>query len=178
MAGFIFRHNLDGGAYVPSLLYGIGKNSIIFSVGDAVRFNTSGFLDLATANEQVMGFIATVVDENGIALTPDAGTTNTWTMESDNETVNMYQVSILPAMPHYAFSTDSDTTIEQASLGKYFNINATSDGIVTSGESDTIGTLMFQLVGIDPDNDGDVSMGLYRCVASQMGATTIASRAA
>lgn len=174
---FVYRKNLDGSAYNPALLYGIGKNDIIFTVGDIVRFNTSGFIDLSTANEQIIGVVASVVDADGKAITPDSGTTNTWTMDDDNQTVNAYQVSFIPAFPHYAFSADSDTTIEQGSLGKYFNCNSTSDGIVTSGESDTIGTLQFQLIGTDPDGDGDVSKGLYRVVGSQMGATTIASRA-
>ena len=178
MAGFTFRKNLDGGAYVPSLLYTVGKNSIIFTVGDAIRVNTSGFSDLATANEKVIGFVASVVDSNGIKLDPDSGTTNTWTMESDNETVNGYQVSYIPAFAHYAWSTDSDTTIELSSIGKYFNINSTSDGIVTSGESDTLGTLMFQLIGTDPDGDSDVSKGLYMCVATQMGASAQGNRGA
>ena len=175
---FNFRKNLDGSSQVPALLYGIGKNSIIFTVGDVVRFNTSGFLDLSEANEQVFGIVAGVVTSKGLPVDTDSGTINTWTMASDNQTVAMNQVSVIPAFPHYAFSADSDTTIEQASLGKYFNVNATSDGIVTSGESDTIGTLMFQLVGIDPDGDADVSKGLYRVVGSQVGGTTIATRAA
>lgn len=175
---FQFRKNLDGSAYTPSLLYGIGKNSVTFSVGDAVRFNTSGFMDLATTTEQVFGIVATVVDENGIAISPDSGSTNTWTMASDNQTVDFYQVAVIPAFGHYAFSADSDTTIEQASLGKYFALNATSDGVVTAGESDTIGSLDLQLIGLDPDNDADTSKGLYRFINSQVGQSALGNRAA
>ena len=178
MAGFAFRKNLHGTSEVPALLEFIGKNSIIFTVGDAVRMNTSGFLDLSVANEQVMGIVQTVVDTNGLPVTPDSGTTNTWTMASDNQTVALRKVQIVPAFGDYAFSTDSDTTITTADLGVYFNVNATSDGVVTAGQSATIGTLMFQCIGLDPNGDGDASMGLYRIVASQMAQVTIATVAA
>lgn len=175
---FQFRKNLDGSSQVPSLLYGIGKSSVIFTVGDAVRFNTSGFIDLSHTAEQIIGIVASVVTSKGLPVDYDSGSTNTWTMTSSNETVNMYEVAFIPAFPHYAFSCDSDTTIEQASLGKYFQLASTSDGASTTTESDTIGTLQLQLIGLDPDGDGDASKGLFRIVASQMGATTIASRAA
>ena len=175
---FKFRKNLDGSSQVPSLLYGIGKNSVIFTVGDTIRFNTSGFLDLATTTEQNIGIVAGVVNPKGLPVDCDAGTVDTWTMTAGNQTVAMNQVVFLPSFGHYAFSADSDTTIEQASLGKYFALNSTSDGIVTSGESDTIGTLDCQLIGIDPDGDADASKGLYRFVNSQMGQLTLGSRVA
>lgn len=175
---FKFRKNLDGSAYTPSLIYGIGKNSIIFTIGDAVRWNTSGFLDLVDSTEQVAGIVVSAVDTNGLPVATDSGTTNTWTMGGSNQTITLNELAIIPAFPHYAFSCDTDTTMTESDFGKYFNINSTSDGIITSGESDTIGTLIFQLIGLDPDGDGDASKGLFRIVASQMGATTVASRAA
>jgi hypothetical protein len=175
---FNFRKNLDGSSQTPALLYGIGKNSVVFTVGDTVRFNTSGFIDLATTTEQVYGIVAGVVDSKGIPVAFDSGAIQTWTMASDNQTVSMKQVAVIPAFGHYAFSADSDTTIEQASLGKYFALNSTSDGIVTSGESDTIGSLDCQLVGLDPDGDADASKGLYRFVNSQVGQLALGSRAA
>lgn len=178
MAGFAFRKNLDGSAHVPSLLYVMGKNSIVFTVGDVVRVNTSGFMDLATTTEQIFGVVQTVVDSKGKAISPDSGTTDTWTMASDNQTVNKYEVAVIPAFGHYAFSCDSDTTIELASIGKYFALNATSDGVVTSGESDTVGSLDCQLIGVDPDNDADASKGLYRLINSQLGQLALGSRAA
>ena len=175
---FKFRKNLDGSAYVPTLMYGIGKNAIIFTIGDAVRFNTSGFVDLVDATEQIAGIVAAVVDKNGLPVSTDSGTTNTWTMAAANQTVALNEVSFIPAFPHYAFSCDSDVTQTESDFGKYFSINTTADGIITANESDTIGTLAFQLIGLDPDGDGDASKGLFRIVGSQMGATTIASRAA
>jgi hypothetical protein len=176
MAGFKFRKNLDGGAYVPSLIYAIGKDSIIFSVGDVVRLNTSGNFDLSTTTEQLFGVVATVVDPKGIPVTPDSGTTNTWTMPATNTTVAKREVAVIPAFGHYAFSCDSDTTIELASLGKYFALNSTSDGVVTSGESATVGALDCQLIGVDPDNNADASMGLYRFINTQVGQLTLDSQ--
>ena len=178
MAGFRYKGNLDGNSGSPTLMQSRGKDSIIFTKGDAVRINTSGEIDLSTANEQVVGIVQEVVDSNGIAVAPDSGTLDTWTMDSDNSTVNAYQVRFIPAFPHYLWSVDTDTTITIADVGQYFNVKSTSDALVTSGQSYTIGTLMFQCVGIDPDSDGDASKAAVRCVGSQMGATTIATGAA
>jgi hypothetical protein len=178
MAGFIFRKNLHGTAEVPALLSMVAKDSIVFTVGDAIRLNTSGFLDLSTADEQIIGFVQTVVDKNGSPVAPDSGTTDTWTMGSANQTTTLNEIMFIPAFGDYAFSADSDTTITVADLGKYFNIKSTSDAIITSGESYTIGTLMFQCVGLDPNSDADASMGLYRVVASQMGQISQAAGAA
>lgn len=178
MAGFRLKGNLDGSAYTPSLLYGIGKVSVVFTVGDVVRINTSGYIDLSTANEQVVGIVAGVVDANGLPVDPDSGTTNTWTMGSDNDTAAKLQVSYVPAFGHYSWSVDTDTTITVADVGQYFNVSSTSDSLVTSGQSYTIGTLMFQCIGTDPDGDADASKALVRCVGSQMGQTTIATGAA
>ena len=177
-AGFRFAKNLDGGAYTPSLLYYIGRDAIVFTVGDQVRLTTQGTLDHSVGGEQVMGIVATVVDTNGKAHATDSGALNTWTMDADNEAGALDEVAIIPAFGHYGFVADSDTTIATTSLGKYFNGNNTSDGIITSGESDTIGTLQWQAIGVDPNSDGDTSFGLFRCVGSQAGQTTIATRAA
>lgn len=177
---FKFRKNLDGNPYSPALIYNIGKNSIIFTVGDVVRINTSGFVDLCTTTEQAFGIVAHVVDKNGKAVAPDSGTNNTWTMNSANQTSAsyQYQVGMIPVFGHYAFSADSDTTIDQADFGKYYALNSTSDGVVTSGESDTIGSLDVQVIGLDPDNNGDTSMGLYRFVNTQVGQLALGNRAA
>lgn len=176
--GFQFRKNLDGSNSIPSLLSGIGKNSVEFAKGDAVRFNTSGFIDLAETTEGIIGIVVGVSDAKGLPVDYDSGDINVWTMASDNQTVAMKKVMFIPAFGHYAFSCDSDTTIEQASLGKYFALNSTSDGVVTSGESFTVGSLDCQLIGIDPNGDGDVSMGLYRIVRSQMAQEALMSAAA
>lgn len=177
-SGFHFSRNLDGGAYTPSLLYMMGKNSIVFTIGDAVRINNAGNIDHSTADEQIVGFVQQVVTSAGKAKSPDSATTNTWTMTSDNVTVAGDLVGFIPAFAHYAFTADSDTTITSADLGKYFNIVSTSDGVITSGESYTIGTLMFQCIGLDPKGDADASFGLFRVVASQMGQITQADGAA
>jgi hypothetical protein len=176
MAGFAFRKNLDGCSAVPTLIRAIGKNSVIFTVGDVVRINTSGNFDLSTTTEQLFGVVQTVVDKNGLPVTPDTGSTNTWTMSGTNDSVNLYEVAVIPAFGHYAFSCDSDTTIEAASLGKYFALNSTSDGVVTSGESATLGALDCQLIGIDPNDNADVSMGLYRFVNTQVAQLTLSDQ--
>lgn len=178
MAGFTYRKNLDGSNSVPSLLKVIGKNSVVFTVGDAIRVNSSGFGDMAETTEGIIGIVQGVVDSNGLPVDCDSGKTDTWTMASDNQTVAKKEIMFIPAFGHYAFSCDSDTTIELASIGKYFALNSTSDGVVTSGESFTIGSLDVQLIGVDPDGDADASKGLYRIVRSQMAQSALVSGAA
>jgi hypothetical protein len=177
MAGFKFRKNLHGTSATPALMEGVGKISVVFTVGDQVRINTSGYVDLSTADEQIIGIVQSVVDLNGLPIAPDSGTTDTWTMGADNATVKK-TIQFIPTFGDYAFSTDSDTTITIADIGQYFNGSTTSDSVLTSGQSYTIGTLQWQCIGLDPNGDGDASMGLYRCVASQMGQISQAAGAA
>ena len=108
MAGFSYRKNLDGSAYVPSLLYGIGVNSGVISVGDVIRIDNEGFISLAdAATDAIAGVVQQVVDANGKAKTPDSGTTDTYTMDADNETVDQDQVGYIPALANYLFYNDS-----------------------------------------------------------------------
>lgn len=176
MAGFSYKKNLDGSSQAPTNFYAIGKNSVTFTVGDCVRLNTSGNFDLATTNEQVFGVVQTVVTKNGRPVATDTGTSDTWTMAADNTTVDLYEVGVIPALPNYIWECDSDTTIEIASYGKYFALNSTSDGVVTSGESDTLGSLDMQCLGIDAY--ADVSKGLYRFINPQLGTRALSNRAA
>jgi hypothetical protein len=165
MAGFSYRKSLIT-KDEPTLLYFIIDNSDTITLGDAVMINSDGHAVVATAGEEVAGIVAQVVDKNGIAIEPDSGTTDTWTVASDNETVDMYKVGIIVS-PFALFSNDSSGTLATTNLMQFFDLTD-EDTINQGSASDASG--QFQLVGLDPDNDADVSKGLFRIAESQLDA--------
>lgn len=169
MAGFRYRKNIDGSKNSPTLLNAIGKNSIAFQVGDLIRINTSGFADVVDTGECIGGVVVTVVDKNGIAVDPDSGTTDTWTMNSANQTSTsyQYQVSYVPALPHYLFYNDADDSLTRANELQFFDTNDEND--VDVGSATDTWSAQVQLVSRDPDGDADASKGLFRIVETQFG---------
>lgn len=167
MAGFSYRKNLDGSAYVPSLVYVIGKNSVTFTIGDLVRVNTSGFCDVADAGEYVAGVVAQVVTRKGKSKDADSATLHDYTMASDNQTVDKDMIGFVPALPHYLFYNDADEDIGEENIGMYFD--AVSHSQIDGNSHHDTTTKTFRLWGVDPDGDGDDSKGLYQIIESQFG---------
>jgi len=168
MAGFSYRKNLDGSSYTPSLMYLIGKNSVEFQIGDLVRVNTSGFIDVADAGEGVCGVVAQVVTRARATKDSDSATSlDTYTMSSDNQTVAKDMIAFIPALPHYLFYNDTDGDMDEAHIGMYFDAITHSQIDESSGHDTTQST--FRLWEYDPDHDGDASKGLFQIVESQFG---------
>lgn len=167
MAGFAYRKNLDGSAYNPINMAILGKNSVTFSVGDLIRVNTSGIVDLSDSTEEVAGVVVTVQDKNGLPVAADSGTTETWTLNSANQTDTDYQykVAFIPALHNYLFYNDSDGTLAQTNLFQYADV-ANSNQVTTGGLTDTA-TKQVRLIEINPDHDADDSKGLFQIVESQ-----------
>lgn len=166
MAGFSYRKNLDGSAYVPSLLTVGVKASTTYSVGDMIRINTSGTASLAAATTAVAGVLATVTDANGLAVTPDSGTTDTWTIAASGATTN-YKVKFIPALPNYLFYANGDADTAVGDLFAYTDL--TDENSPANSFGDTAATL--KLIERNPDHDADDSKGLYQVVESQFGQT-------
>jgi hypothetical protein len=166
MAGFAYRKNLDGSSQSPTLLHKIGKSSVTFSVGDLVRVDASGFVDVVDADENsIAGVCQMVVDSDGKAIDTDSGTNDTWTMESDNETVDQYKVAFIPALPNYIFYNDADDSLTRTMEFQYFDTNNEYQVDVASATDSA--TAMVKLIERDPDHDGDASKGLFQIVESQ-----------
>jgi hypothetical protein len=162
MLGFEFRKSLNA-SETPQLLYFIADNSDVITVGDAVKINTDGHAELLTAGAKVAGVVAHVVDANGLPLTPDSGTLHTYTMPSDNETVAQNKVGIYVGKD-LLFANDSSGSLATTNLMQFFDVTD-EDTINQGSASDTAG--QFQLVGLDPDGDGDASKGLFKIAESQ-----------
>ncbi len=164
--GFQYAKNLDGSAYVPSLIYIIAEDSVTFTMGDVVRVNTDGFVELVDGTTNgIAGVISQVVDQNEKALDPDSGTLHDYTTDSDNTTATtkQYKVGFIPALANYLFYNDSSGTLYQTGLFAFYNI--TSESQVLNTINDTV--QQFRLIELDPDGDADLSKGLFQIMESQ-----------
>lgn len=146
------------------------KNSSTVRIGDVVRVDTNGFALRATGTEPVGGVVLGIVDKSG---TPpftafyinNTGATitgdDTVTTSSSNQTRtdNWIEVQIAfdPA-GQYLYYNDADADLAQEGLFQFFD--TTNSNQITGAGGDANG--QFQCVGIDPDNDGDLSKGLFR----------------
>lgn len=165
MAGFRYRKSLSGSVEQPTELSLVGANSVVFQVGDLIRVNTAGRAALVTAGDLVLGVVTGVTDSSGQqAIDPDSGTTDTYTMPSDNVTVAQRKVRYIPALQDYLFYNDSDDTLSVANLFQYFPVNDENDVDGSNPHDSTVNTV--RLVEIDPDGDGDASKGLFQIVES------------
>ena len=172
MPGFEYRKNLDGSAYVPSLLYVIAEDSVTFTIGDVIRINTDGFCELADATGNgIAGVICQVVDQNGKSLAPDSGTLHDYTTDSDNTTAatKKKKIGFIPALPNYLFYNDASGTLYQTGLFAFYNIASESQVLATISDTEE----QFRLIELDPDHDGDLSKGLFQIVESQFGTTSM-----
>lgn len=171
--GFHYARNLDGSSNAPATLRVIGKNSVVFEVGDAIRINTSGFADIATAGEFVAGICVGVEtrDTGGTgAAGPadiDSGSPNTWTMASDNQTSAKEMVVFIPALPQFLFWNDADADLSESDIGQYFDL--VSETQIDGDTNHDTTTKTARLWVYDPDKDADVSKGLFQFVESQFG---------
>ena len=171
MAGFTYRKNLDGSAYVPALRrFGV-KASTTYSVGDAIRINTSGTVSLAAApssgaDNGIAGIVVQVVDANGLPITPDSGKLETWTIAASGTTTG-YKVDFIPALPNYLFYNDSSGTLSAATLLMYADLS--NEYQVNQSSLTDTATAQVRLIEIDPDHDADASKGLFQIVESQFG---------
>jgi len=164
MAGFRYRKNLDGSSQAPTNLNLVGANSVVFQVGDLIRVNTTGFAALVVAGDLVLGVVTGVTTSAGAPVTPDANTTDIYTMAADNQTVALKKVHYIPALPNYLFYNDSDDTLARTNLFQYFPVNDEND-VNGSSSSDTVVDTV-RLIEIDPDGDGDASKGLWQITES------------
>lgn len=161
MRGFEFRKSLitkDS----PTLLSYIIDNSDTITLGDAVMINTDGHVVVATAGEEVLGIVVGVVDSKDNAVDADSGTLADYTVESDNETDKAWKVKVI-VDKYSLFANDASDTLATTNLGQFFDLTSESQ-IDASSASDTTG--QFQLISLDPDNDGDASKGLFRIAES------------
>lgn len=164
MGGFKYRKNLDGSSQSPTLRDLVGANSVVFQVGDLIRVNDAGRAALVAAGDLVLGVVTGVTSKNGAPIDPDSGTTDTYTMASDNVTVALKKVHYIPALANYLFENTADSTIATADLFQYMAVNDEND-VNPAGQSDTVVNIV-RLIEVDPDGTGSTTKGLFQIVES------------
>lgn len=181
--GFRLRKNLYGLQTEGQQLKVRVANSTTLKLGDAVRINTGGFLVRSAAGEAVLGiltgFIGATVNDvtgtnpfslggdiTGLTLTEDDQIVTSATNQTRTELYLVGEVTVDPA-GILLWYNDSDGTLARTNIGQYFDVLSGSNQIDSASAADTNG--QFELIEIDPDNDGDASKGLFRIAESQIG---------
>lgn|SRR3990167_5725602 len=147
---------LIGGDSVPQRT--IVVNSGVIQIGDKVEWS-SGFIQTgagSTAAVDPVG-ICVGVAQNGVAIDPDSGTTDTFTVASDNQTVGK-KYAIIDISENTLYSVGMDDTPGQTTGSNLpgYSMNAlVSDGSQldesTAATSDT-GSASFFSWGLNPED--------------------------
>lgn len=170
------RINLSGVEHPAALNFRLADSATL-TIGDAVRINTGGLLVRCAAGDAVLGVLKGIVDENDINPFSYAYTNNTGATLTPDDTVvtasdNSSRAHYLKGKVHLdpagsiLYYNDASADLAQTNVGQFFDHDSDADQIDQSTASDTSG--QFQLVALDPDNDGDASKGLFRVAEPQL----------
>lgn len=174
---FEYRKNLGGVPSVPTPIKVALANSTTLKRGQAVRINTAGFAVAVGVGNPVGGIVDGLVDNNNIPVNAfqyqgntghtNGSTDDTVTSASDNQTrtVQVFAEIIMP-LEGVLFYNDASADLAQTNLFQLFDVGSTSDQIDFTTASDSSG--QFQLIQLDPDNDQDLSKGLFRVAEPQL----------
>lgn len=99
-----------GGVPHPNTEDVLIKNSAVITIGDVVRSYVAGYGEVAVAARPVLGVVVGVVDKNGLPVDPDAGSLDTYTVASDNQTVAMKRMQVITSKDA-VFSASQDGTV-------------------------------------------------------------------
>lgn len=121
----------------------IAANSTVFTAGDPVSKNSSGFLTTATAGSKVLGYCL-----------------ETKTVTSDNQTVAKYSPQVAPAEGTVLrITADAAVTQAMMAITEYKDLGTVTSGAMTLATADITGG-QFKIIGFDPDNDGTTTLAL------------------
>ena len=178
MAGFDFRRT-EGGQTAGEIRPFIIANSQTSTIGDMVTL-VSGFSTLALAGVRIVGCVVGFkkdlgngqivplgLDAAGIISGTRSGNagvvgSDTVAVASDNQTVDKV-VAMVMVDPRAEYFNDANGSLSGADIGKYFDIVAASDQIDQSTATNTYSAQMV-CVKVNPDNDADLSKGIFRVV--------------
>lgn len=173
---FSYKKNLLAAGSAPTPVKVLVANSTTLKIGQAARVNTSGLAVPAGVGNPVLGIVSGIVDNYDVPVNSAfyGGATghsnsgdDTVTTASDNTTRALaVYAEILVGTEPVLFYNDANGDLAQTNLLQFFDLASTSDQIDQATASDANG--QFQLMQLDPDNDGDLSKGLFRVNESQL----------
>jgi hypothetical protein len=154
-----------GGDSVPQMT--IIENSGVVQIGDKAEWDADGFIlggaDSTAATDPVG--IVVGVGQDGAGIDPDSGTTDTFTVASDNETVGKkYAIIDVSNDTLYTVPLDAaaGTTTGSGLPGYAFNVLASDGSQLDESTSATTvtGAESFHSWGVDPDNSSNVIVNM------------------
>lgn len=141
---------LVGGTVAPNST--IIANSITLTVGDAVKSATGFITNASVTTAAIAGIVVAVVDANGLPINPDAGTADSYTTASDNQT-NAKLNAIIDESPFTIYSFKIDATPGTTTGSNLRNYYADFTDKTQLSESSTATTAkVIRLLGVDPDD--------------------------
>lgn len=152
MFGFHPRKDHDG---INTQVHRIGKNSEVFTIGDAVT-EASGLALVASNSARILGFA-----NEGI------------TMAADNATVAKYQPAFIPAYPGMEVECDLSAASVQASCVGFYTVLTGATGaqqLAQGSLSATVG--QFRITKLDPRGEGSTTRVLATPVFTAWSHTT------
>ena len=173
---FEYRKNLLGGGEAPTPLKVLVANSTTIKIGQMARVNTSGLAVPAGVGNPILGQVVGLIDNNGTPVNSFGYTGATGHTNSGDDTVVTASNNATRALAVFAeimvglgsivFFNDASGDLAQTNLLQLFDLESNSDRVDQGTASDTSGQL--QLVQLDPDNDADLSKGLFRVAEPQL----------
>lgn len=176
MAMFEFRKHLLGAKNLVTLPFIIANTQTVYN-NSMVYLDSDGFVIPCSAGSLIAGVVMGIVSEDGLPLetntdlydgtfTARSGSTPAkYVSEADNETV--MKVKVLVAVDPYAlYKNDADADIDQGDVFAFGNLVSS---IQVDGSD--VGAAAYggvQCMALDPDNESDDSMGLFRIAESQL----------
>lgn len=125
-------------------------NSEVIVVGDAVK-TSSGFVAASSVTTAaVLGIVVAVVDSNGLPINPDAGTADTFTVASDNQT-NAKKYAIVDESPFtiYSFKANAAPGVTTGSNLRGYYADFADHSQLSESSAATTGKVI-RLLGVDP----------------------------
>jgi hypothetical protein len=104
----------------------------------------------------------------GATVTPD----DTLATASDNRTNTQKQLVVSVLIDPvgailYENTATTNTALAQANIGSFYNLSSTNAGQIDSTTA-SVTSGQFQLISLDPDNDGNTAKGLFRICQDQL----------
>ena len=171
----VYKHGAGEFASPVSLTYKIA-NSTTLKLGDLVRVNTGGFLVRAATGEAPAGVLQGVIDANGtppwtsfwvnnagVTITNDDTIVSSSSNQTRSDNYIQGQIGFDPAGITLYYN-DADSSLAATNLFQFFDV-ASSNQVTVGSASDANGQV--QLISVDPDNDADLSKGLFRINENQ-----------
>ena len=166
------RHIIGGDA-VPQKT--IIENSGVVQIGDKVEWDADGFIlggADSTATTDPVGIVVGVA-KDGVPVDPDSGTTDTYTVASDNETVDKkYAIIDVSNNTLYTVPLDATAGTTTGSDLPGYELNAlASDGSQldeSTAQASATGAHSFHSWGEDPDTADNVIVNMKQGVHQKL----------